>query len=273
MKVYRRMDIGTAKPDAAMRAEVRYHLVDLCEPWESYSAGRFVRDAAQAVAEIRARGGFPIFTGGTGLYFKVWRHGIFEDAPADPDLRRRIEERARAEGVPALHAELARRDPEAAARIHPNDFKRIQRALEVLETKGRPIGSLQTHFRAGVRRPSRMIVLRRAAGDLRARIELRLRRMIERGFVDEVRRLVEDPRGWSREPARSHGYWEFAEHLAGRLSWEEAVLSTIRRTWRYTRRQMAWWRTFPDVVWLDVGPDERVDRIVERIRCVVCAAG
>jgi len=144
-QVYRGMDIGTAKPDAATRARVPHHLVDIVEPVEAYSAGRFVEDAERAIAAIHARGRLPIVAGGTMLYFRALFGGIASLPPAQPAIRRRIEARAAREGWPALHAELARVDPEAASRIEPGDAQRIQRALEVHEHTGVP---LSRHHRA-----------------------------------------------------------------------------------------------------------------------------
>src|SRR5690606_20149268 len=141
--VYRGMDIGTAKPEPHVLAEIRHHLVDILEPTESYSAAQFRADALEAIASILARGRIPLLTGGTMLYFRALEHGLSELPPADPEIRARLEREAHEHGWPALHARLAQVDPEAAGRIHANDPQRIQRALEVFEITGQPLSSLQ----------------------------------------------------------------------------------------------------------------------------------
>ncbi|HVY80052.1 MAG TPA: tRNA (adenosine(37)-N6)-dimethylallyltransferase MiaA, partial [Steroidobacteraceae bacterium] len=146
--VYRGLDIGTAKPSRELRARVPHHLIDLCEPTESYSAGRFVEDAVAVIAAIHERGRVPLLVGGTMLYFRALLRGIAPLPQASLDVRQAIDARAAREGWPALHAELARLDPQSAARIHPNDPQRIQRALEVCYTAGRPISELQQSTRS-----------------------------------------------------------------------------------------------------------------------------
>jgi len=191
MKVYRGLDIGTAKPDAEARRRVPHHLVDVAEPTETFSAARWLALADAAIAEVAARGRVPIVSGGTPFYLKALLEGLFEGPAADPDLRRRLAEEARAGGTEALHARLARVDPAAARRIHPNDLRRIVRALEVWEKTGRPISDLQRQWGAGRRRYRPLLVaIRRSPEDLTRRITERARRMLEAGLVDEVRRLV-----------------------------------------------------------------------------------
>ncbi|HTF55662.1 MAG TPA: tRNA (adenosine(37)-N6)-dimethylallyltransferase MiaA, partial [Planctomycetota bacterium] len=170
MKVYRGMDIGTAKPGREELARAPHHLIDICDPSETYSAGRFVRDAEGARRGIEARGKGALFVGGTSLYYKAYRYGMFEGPPADPVLRDELI----AEGPAALHAELSRVDPTAAKRIHPNDLKRLVRAVEVFRKTGEPISSRQSQFD----RPkgeARVFILRRA--DLAGRVEARAARM------------------------------------------------------------------------------------------------
>lgn len=231
-KVYRDMDVGTAKPGAALRRRVRHHLIDICEPSEAYNAGRFVRDAA-AVAAPRL-----VFVGGTSLYYRAWRYGIFQGPPAD------LEFRAGLEADPAkLHAMLARVDPAAAKRLHPNDTKRLVRALEVHRATGRPLSELQTHSKPA--RPGVAIVIRRADADLRARIERRADRMLHDGLVAEARAL-RDP---SREARNAIGYRE-----ALTLPPAQVRDAVVRRTWRFTRRQNTWFRSFAEAHWVDASP-------------------
>ncbi len=242
MKVYRGMDIGTAKPSLDLLSRVPHHLVDICDPSETYSAGRFVRDAAEARRGIEARGKRALFVGGTSLYYKAYRYGMFEGPPADPVLRDELI----AEGSTALHEELSRVDPLAAKRIHPNDLKRLVRAIEVYRKTGEPISGRQSQFD----RPkgdAKVFILRRS--DLAARVERRTRRMIEAGLVDEVRSLLSRP--WSKEGRAAVGYREIVDHLEGRCSMREAEHAIVRDTLRFTRRQATWFKTFAEAAWIE----------------------
>jgi len=259
MKVYRGMDIGTAKPGREELARAPHHLIDICDPSETYSAGRFVRDAEGARRGIEARGKGALFVGGTSLYYKAYRYGMFEGPPADPVLRDELI----AEGPAALHAELSRVDPTAAKRIHPNDLKRLVRAVEVFRKTGEPISSRQSQFD----RPkgeARVFILRRA--DLAGRVEARAARMIEVGLVDEVRKLLAHP--WSKEGRAAVGYREIVDHLEGRCSLEEARQAIVRDTLRFTRRQATWFKTFSDAVTVDgtESPFDTVDRMLAIIQ-------
>ena len=191
--VYRGMDIGTAKPDAAERAAVPHHLIDRIDPAESYSAARFVAEARAAIEAIAARGRLPLLVGGTMLYFKALFDGMDRLPAADPVLRERLAADARARGWPALHAELARVDPASAARLAPHDAQRIQRALEVWHASGTPLSALHTgRFAAAAAAPADTALISLEPADraaLHARIEARFAAMLDAGLVDEVRRL------------------------------------------------------------------------------------
>ena len=190
--VYRGLDIGAAKPDAAELARVPHHLIDVRDPWQRYSAAEFAADARAAIAAIVARGKLPILTGGTGLYFQALLHGLSPMPEADAATRAAITEAEAVEqGWPAMHAQLAEVDPEAAARIHATDPQRIQRALEVFRLSGKPISAWQREAVAD-RLPCRVlkvIVSPRDRAVLHARIEQRFDAMLDAGFLDEVRRL------------------------------------------------------------------------------------
>jgi tRNA dimethylallyltransferase len=245
-QVYRGMDIGTAKPSAAIRARVPHHLIDVCDPAEAYSAGRFRRDALELIAAIRSRGRVPLLVGGTMLYFRALMRGIAPLPEADAVVRARIDRRAAALGWPALHAELAARDPEAAERIRPADGQRIQRALEVLELTGERLSRLQKlasppplAFAAFALVPDERVALY-------ARIDARFRRMMDAGFLDEVRALRArgelDP---DLPSLRSVGYRQLWMHLGGVLSLDEAVAEGQRATRNLAKRQLTWIRSEP----------------------------
>ncbi|HAU38426.1 MAG TPA: tRNA (adenosine(37)-N6)-dimethylallyltransferase MiaA [Phycisphaerales bacterium] len=266
MKVYRRMDIGTAKPSPADRAAIPHHCIDLVEPSETFSAAQYVRAADEAVARIRAAGGVPLAVGGTSLYLMALSEGLFEGPSADAEVRESLRRRAAAEGLAALHAELARVDPEAAGRIHPNDEKRILRALEVHAATGRGISELQTQWGAGPRRYDCVrIGLRRARDDQSGRINLRVRRMIERGLREEVERLLAEPAGLSATAAAAVGYAEMIDHLAGRCTLEQAVEQIKINTRRLAKKQRTWHRRWQDVRWFDVAADETPQALADRV--------
>ena len=188
--VYRGMDVGTAKPSAAERAEVAHHLIDIRDPAEAYSAAQFVADATRLAAEIRARGRLPLLVGGTMLYFKALREGLDAMPPADPARRRALDERAAREGWPARHAEPARVDPATAARLAPHDAQRIQRALEVHALSGRPLSAWQQGKRAADAQAWPLLALEPQAREwLHRRIGERFAAMLAAGLVDEVRAL------------------------------------------------------------------------------------
>ncbi len=250
--VYRGMDIGTAKPDAALRARVPHHLIDILDPAESYSAGRFVADCTRLIGEIRGRGRAPLLVGGTMLYLRALLEGIADLPRGSDELRRSIDERAAREGWPRLHAELASLDPEAAARIHPNDPQRIQRALEVCYLSGRPLSQLQ---RARSPLPARLARFALAPADraaLHRRIARRLSRMMEQGFLAEVRRLRERGDLTARHPAlRAVGYRQLWAHLEGRYGLEEACERALAATRQLAKRQLTWLRSDRAMRWID----------------------
>jgi tRNA dimethylallyltransferase len=255
MKVYRGMEIGTAKPSAAARAAIPHHLIDVVDPSEPFSAARFVELADRAVAEIHARGHPVVAVGGTVLYFKCWYEGIFEGPAADPAIRAEIRRRAAAEGLDALHAELARLDPQAAARIHPHDLNRLERALEVYQLTGQPITALQQQWDASALRRADwrwlLIGLRRSREATNRRINRRVKRMIELGLLDEARRIWADPRGLSPQARQAVGYAELFEHFAGRLSLDEALEQIKIHSRRLAKHQRTWLKRLRNVQWQD----------------------
>jgi len=263
MQVYRRMDIGTAKPTEAERARVRHHLIDLFEPWESCTAARFVPLADGAIAEIRGRGRIPLLVAGTPFYLMALLYGLFEGPSADPDFRAAMRERAAAEGSAALHAELAAIDPAAAGKIHRNDLFRIARALEVHHRTGRPISDHQRQWGGPPRYAVRMVGLRRAPQEHAHRINARVRAMFDAGWVDEVRGLIggegSAAPGLSTQARQALGYSQILRHLAGELTLEEAIEQTKINTRQFAKSQRTWFRRFPEATWIEVGADETAD--------------
>ena len=248
--VYRGMDIGTSKPTAAMRAQVPHHLVDVCDPREAYSAGRFRRDALELIAAIRARGRVPLLVGGTMLYFHALTHGIAPLPDADPAVRAALDAEARAAGWPALHAQLARLDPAAAARIRPRDAQRIQRALEVIRLTGRPLSELQKLAEPSPLRLARFALLPFERDVLYARIEARFDEMLAEGFLGEVRALQGRGDLHADLPSmRAVGYRQLWRHCAGECPLEEAVAAAKRATRQLAKRQLTWLRADAGLHW------------------------
>jgi tRNA dimethylallyltransferase len=237
MKVYRGMDIGTAKPKRP------YRLVGICDPSESYNAGRFVRDARQCLQDC-AR---PLFVGGTALYYKTFAYGLFEGPEADPKLR----EELTALGAAGLHEELSKVDPKAAAKIHPHDLKRLIRAVEVFRMTGEPISSKQTHFDAAPTLQADVFGFRRE--DIKDRIGIRTKRMLKDGLVEEVRELLKRP--WSKEGRRAVGYREVVEFIEGVVDAAEMERLINRNTNTLARHQVMWLKRLPEVQWVKDADD------------------
>lgn len=244
-QVYRHFDLGTAKPDAAALAAVPHHLVSFVDPHDTYSAARFQADADRAIAEIRSRGKRVIVVGGTGLYLRVLLRGVMAAPPADPELRARLEARAATEGREALHGELSKIDPGAAAVIKPTDLVRIIRALEIHAATGRPASALrEAHGFSQARYAHHLWVLSPDRAALYDAINTRTAALYAAGLVSETRRLIEA--GYrDAAPMRSVGYAEALQVIDGNLSESEAVALTAQATRKYAKRQFTWFKKEP----------------------------
>ena len=263
--VYRGLDIGSAKPDASERAQAPHHLLDLCDPWQAYSAAAFAADARRVVEGIVARGKVPILAGGTGLYFRALLQGLSPMPPADEATRAQIASEAAKQGWPALHAQLALIDAVAAARIHATDPQRIQRALEVHRLTGRPISHWQ-RLPAEGRLPVRalkLILAPRERAVLHQRIAHRFDAMLAQGFLDEVRALRALPQMRQVQapldlPAiRSVGYrqaWEFLDGAGDAAMFRDKAVFATRQL---AKRQLTWLRGELDARWFDPHVDQQ----------------
>lgn len=277
--VYRGLDIGAAKPTAQERAAVPHHLLDLRDPWQPYSAAEFAADARAAIAGILARGRLPVLAGGTGLYFRALLEGLADMPEADPEVRAALAAEAAERGWAALHAQLARIDPEAAARIHATDAQRIQRALEVYRLSGRPISAWQRDTRTA-RLPLRVLKLVLAPARrevLHARIAERFDAMLAAGFLDEVRRLralpalAAHPRPLDLPALRAVGYRQAWEHLDGASSPAEFRARAIAATRQLAKRQYTWLRGELDARWFD--PQSQACAVAEAVDAFLGGAG
>ena len=253
MQVYRGLDVGTGKPSAEDRAAVPHHLLDICEPTETFSAHAFARRAAQAVDQIRGRGRLPILVGGTGLYLRAFLRGGLAGSGADPALRERLAREAQALGTRALFARLQAADPASAARIHPEDLVRIVRALELLETSGRPPSALRPGLWDAPRtRDALMLVLTREREELGALIDARAQRMWQGGLLEEVRALLASGHPGDLRPLQAIGYRQAVAVLQGRMSGAEGLAAMRRATRQYAKRQLTWYRREPAAEWQSV---------------------
>lgn len=259
MQLYRGMDIGTAKLPPAERGGIPHHLLDIWEVTRTASVAEYQELAVDAVTRIAARGQVPVLVGGSMMYVQ----SLIDDwqfPPTDPAVRDRYEQRLTQIGVQALHAELAEIDPQAAAIIEDNDPRRTVRALEVIELTGQPFQASQPPKDAPPRWGTRILGLRTNAEWLNPRIEKRTQLMFDRGFVDEVRTLIDAGLTPNSTAGRAIGYAQVLDYLDGRISYDEAVESTITGTRRYVRRQRSWFNRDKRITWIDADqpPEELV---------------
>ncbi len=273
-QIYRGMDIGTAKPDAATRARVPHHLIDIRDAAMSYSAGDFVNDASIAMQDIWSRGRLPLLVGGTMLYFNALTAGIADMPAADIGVRAEIDARAAVVGWPAMHVELARIDPVAAARIHANDSQRIQRAIEVFRLTGAPISQLQP-TRRPVLTPAERLELVVAPAERRVlheRLATRFAAMLADGLVGEVRFFYDRGDLTGEHPSmRAVGYRQLWNHLAGECTLERATEQAIAATRQLAKRQLTWLRQRPAATWLDTTQADGAQQALDAIKAGIFA--
>ena len=255
MQVYRGMDIGTAKPTPAERARVPHHLIDVADPKEEFSVGRYVSLADEAIADITRRGKIPLVVGGTGMYVRALLEGIFEGPGADFKLREGLAETESGEPG-ALHKMLKNVDPRAAERIHPSDIRRIVRALEVYEKTGKTISENQSQWRGegsgDGRYDYKIAGLTRPRPELYRRIDERVEKMIKNGLLDEVKTLMENGCRPEMPSMQALGYKQLLAHLDGDLNLHTAIELIKRDTRRYAKRQYTWFNAQKNIAWIDV---------------------
>ena len=251
--VYRQMDVGSAKPTAEEMAGIPHHLIDVRDPFESYSAADFVRDCTRLIKEIQARGKLPLIVGGTMLYAKALKEGLNQMPTSDLEVRREVEAEAAEIGWPGMHAKLAEVDPITAARLMPNESQRISRALEVYRQTGKPISWYQAQEQKGS--DFEFLTLGLLPGDrkvLHERIAKRFDIMLEQGFLDEVKRLMAMPqfdRAWPS--MRAVGYRQAIEYLLGEIDYDRFLVAGVAATRQLAKRQMTWMRSMDDIHLMD----------------------
>lgn len=251
MALYRGLDILAAKPNADERERVTHHLLDVLDPWESATVSWWLDQAALSCEDIRSRGKRVLFVGGTPLYLKALLYGIFEGPGAEANLRKRLEEECESVGSLVLHTRLANIDPKTAERLHPNDARRIVRALEVWELTGKPLSAWQTQWNQGTRNVNKRgilscIWLDRPREELYARIDARVHTMVRDGLIDEVAALRRLPHPISRQAEQAAGYREVCSYLDGLLNRDEMIALIQQRSRQLAKRQLTWMRSLKE---------------------------
>lgn len=264
--VYRGMDIGTSKPSVLERGSVPHHLIDICDPLESYSAARFVKDAVQCMQDITKRGAIPLLVGGTMLYFQALQRGLSELPPANPLIREAILKKAALMGWPFLHQRLSMIDPKSAARIHLNDAQRIQRALEVYEISKRPLSDFLGKRDSSIENYclhafALMPLDRKILHDVIAK---RFDQMLADGLVGELEKLYKRGDLTPILPSmRSVGYRQVWEYLEGECTWDEMRLKAIIATRQLAKRQITWLRSWPHIKWLQNTHSASLETVID----------
>ncbi len=264
MKVYCRMDIGTAKPPREARVAIKHHLIDIVEPSDSFNVGLFLEQSSSAIKQIKRRNSPIVAVGGTALYIKALLYGLFEGPGTDQKIRSVLQERAKSEGLEHLYRELEKADPLAAENIHPNDAKRIIRALEVYKITGGPISSLQQQWKHDMKHHWTIIGLQREKTDVSHRINSRVKKMITADLVDEVKSLLAEDKPLSKQARCAIGYAEIIDYLNGKIGLEDATELIKKNTRRLAKNQRTWFKTFKNVHWLDIEPEEPLEKTLTR---------
>ena len=266
MLFYRGMDIGTAKPPPGMRALVPHHFIDIIDPWESYSVGKYVDGVETLINDTGSKKRKFLVVGGSPLYIKGLVDGIFNGPEADWNIRKELEEIAEKKGNLYVHGVLQQIDPVKAGELHPNDLRRIIRAIEVYRITGEPVSVLQEQYKLARKNYRfKVMCITRERKDIYRRINERVDTMFEKGLVDEVRSLVDNPEGLSKEARQALGYKEVIQYLDGGLTLDDAKEMVKLNTRRFAKRQMTWFRSFPDVQWLEAEEHEEPKSISEEI--------
>lgn len=266
--VYRTLDIGTAKPSSAELIQCPHRLINTIDPWQSYSAGQFRQDALACIEQIDQTAALPFLVGGTSLYFRALESGLADLPTADPEIREAINQRGEIEGWPALHAELQRRDPLSAKRIHPNDQQRIQRALEVIQIAGVRLSELQRQQDSEPldRRIIKLCLLPGDRSKLYENLDNRFNLMIDNGFVKEVEGCFHNPKLSEDSPAmRCVGYRQLWQYFAGVWDLDTAIHEAKKATRRLAKRQLTWLRQEKDVISVDCQHPDMHGRVFELV--------
>jgi tRNA dimethylallyltransferase len=272
-KIYKLLDIGTAKPSKEERKKIPHHLIDIADLREEFSVADFKREAERKISQIQNREKLPLLVGGSPLYIKAVIDGLFSGPGKDPDLRKRLIEKAKKSGDEYLYRRLKKVDPPAAEKIHPHDLKRIIRALEIFELTGKPISYHQqlSSFNPQFSRLGRVIMigLRRKREELYKRINNRVDKMLEAGLVGEVKELLKKGYSENLNSLQGLGYKQIIGYLKGRYNFKEAVRLLKRDTRRFAKRQMTWFRKDKRITWVDIEGNNNGREVVNKIKKIL----
>lgn len=264
-QVYRYMDIGTAKPSLEDRKRIKHYFIDELNPDEEFNAGVFGEKGREIIEDIFSRGKVPIVVGGSGLYIKSLIDGFFEGPGADWELREILYKKANELGKEVLYEELKKVDPISAEKIHPNNLKRVIRALEVYYITGKPISQLQQAIKPEIDFKTVQVGLNWDRKKLYKRIEQRVDEMIKAGLIDEVKKLRELGYDKNLNSLQTVGYKEVFDYLDGLISYDEMIRLIKRNSRRYAKRQLTWFRQDKRIIWLDVDEDTDFDELAEKV--------
>jgi len=270
LQIYKEMDIGTAKPSPHERSLVPHHMIDIVYPDEQYNAGRYEREAHEAIDRVHGTGKVPLLVGGCGLYLKAVLHGLFAGPETDQELRKQLQQEAETCGEYYLHEKLKGIDPETAQRLHHKDRSRLIRAIEVYIQTGVPISVLQRrHAFKQVRYQTRIIGLTRNRNDLYSRIEKRVDQMIEEGLIAEVEKLLDLGYSENSNALQCLGYKQIVALLKGKCSFEEAIQLLKTDTRHYAKRQFTWFRQVENIHWIDLGDCSSSEETLSKMKKVL----
>ncbi|MFQ5962703.1 MAG: tRNA (adenosine(37)-N6)-dimethylallyltransferase MiaA [Candidatus Scalinduaceae bacterium] len=266
MLVYRGMDIGTAKPSLDMRKAVSHHLIDIVHPWESYNVGKYVTDAEDVISNLIKKKKIFLIVGGSPLYIKGIINGIFNSPEADWNIREELKKLAKEKGNIFVHGVLQEIDSITARKLNPNDLRRVIRAIEIYKKTGKQMSFLQEQYKKESRKYKfKIICITRTKEDLYQRIDNRVKTMFERGLIDEVQSLLDKPRGLGRQARQALGYKEVIQYLNGECTLDDAEEKIKLNTRRFSKRQMTWFRSFPNVQWLEADENKSSNETSEKI--------
>ena len=267
MSLYRGMDIGTAKASPREQQRVPHHLIDVIDPHEEFSVAEYLTAAEQCCREILDRGRVPLFVGGTGLYLRAILRGVFDGPPADWEYRRELEQLVESAGKEALHDKLNQVDPVSAEKLHPNDVRRVSRALEVFHITGQPLSSQQQEAALPPdQRPRHVYWLSPDRDWLYARINARVDQMLDAGLLDEVKALLAAEQPLSRTARQALGYKEFIDHLEGEITYDDAVETLKQRTRQFAKRQHTWFRNLAECHEINVTTTDTTNDLLKKIQ-------
>jgi tRNA dimethylallyltransferase len=258
------MDIGTAKPNLDMRKKIPHHFIDIVDPWESYSVGKYVEDAENVICTLQRKKRKSIIVGGTPLYIKGIRDGIFRSPEADWKIREELERCANKKGNLYVHGILKKIDPITADKLHPNNLRRIIRAIEVYKKTGKQMSHLQELSRKE-KRNCTIVCITRGREDRYRRIHERVDMMFNNGLVDEVQSLLDSPKGIGKQAGQALGYKEVIQYLKGECTLDEAKDMLKLHTRRFSKRQMTWFRSFANIKWVEVKEEDNQELILEKV--------